>query len=298
MILIILLMTNNKLNDMPDCIWERIKCPPVNKQSQKIYNYIKYLNRIGIEKLKKKLTENHNIYSRKPLNIIFIESTNIRNWDLSKINILNITITNNNTITCFLFDILVDINILGDLVIRNNKNLTHLPESFGRIKVGRNLDLASNSINILPSSFGNIEVGRDLLLYNNGLKLLPNNFGNIKVGHTLHLGDNNLSKLPESFGKIKVHGDLLLSMNPLNCLPKSFGNIEVGCSLAMSNTKLQYLPKNFGSIKIGCDLHLTGNNFQNFPKSFENLNIKTLILCKNPSITYKYLPTVGKICFL
>ena len=294
-------MTNNKLislNDMPDCIWEKIKCSPINKQSLNAYYFNIAKNKIAIEELREKLTKNHNIYSRVPLNIIFRESTDIRNWDLSKINILDIIITNNNTITCFLLDSLVDINIIGNLVIRYNKNLTRLPESFGRIKVGRNLDLAWNSINILPSSFGNIEVGGDLLLYHNGLELLHENFGNIKVGHTLHLGDNKLSKLPESFGKIKVRGDLLLSSNPFNCLPSSFCNIEVGHSLCMSNTRLSNLPKNFGSIKIGDALHLTGHNFINFPKSFRRLKVNTLILDKNISITHKNLPIDTKISYL
>ena len=293
-------MTNNKLislDDMRDC-WEKFKCPPVNKYSLFAYNDNITNNRKAIDKLKKELTENHNIKSRVPLNIIFRESKDIRNWDLSKINILDIIIRNNNTITCFLLDSLVDINIIGNLVIRDNKNLTRLPESFGRIKVGRNLDLAWNSINILPSSFGNIEVGRDLLLYHNGLELLPDNFGNIKVGHTLHLGDNKLSKLPESFGKIKVDGSLLLSSNPFNCLPSSFGNIEVGDSLCISHTRLSNLPKNFGSIKIGGALHLTGNNFKNFPNSFKDLKVKTLILDKNTPTTYKNLPISAKICYL
>jgi len=291
-------MTNNKLNDMPDCIWEKFKCPPVNKQSQKIYNYINSINRIGIKKIIDELTRNHNIYSRKPLNIIIIESTNIRNWDLSKINILNITITNNNTITCFLFDILVDINILGSLIIRNNKNLTRLPENFGRIKVRYNLDLSCNSISELPYSFGNIEVGEDLFLYNNKLKSLSENFDNIKIGGTLHLGDNELFELPKNFGKIKIGKDLILGMNPLKNLPINFGNIEIGRDLFLSCTKLRHLPKDFGRIKMNGELSLTSNDFINFPKSFKHLkNIKCLFLDKDRFIDPKSLPLV-KIVFI
>ena len=66
----------------------------------------------------------------------------------------------------------------------------------------------------------------------------------------------------------------------------------------MSNTRLSNLPKNFGSIKIGDALYLTGNNFINFPKSFRNLNVNTLILDKNTSITHKNLPIATKICYL
>ena len=41
---------------MPDCIWEKIKFPPINNQSKNAYYFNISKNTTAIEKLRKELT--------------------------------------------------------------------------------------------------------------------------------------------------------------------------------------------------------------------------------------------------
>ena len=97
-----------------------------------------------------------------------------------------------------------------------SKNIEILPESFGNIEVGGNLELNFNKLKILPESFGNIKVGGNLELDFNKLTILPESFGNIKVGGHLYLSDNQLRTLPESFENITVGNNLYLQSNMFN----------------------------------------------------------------------------------
>ena len=49
--------------------------------------------------------------------------------------------------------------------------ISQLPESFGSLTVGKDLDLCRNPLTSLPDSFGNLTLGEDLLLRNTQLKL-------------------------------------------------------------------------------------------------------------------------------
>ena len=62
-------------------------------------------------------------------------------------------------------------------------------------------DLSRCGLVALPESFGSIKVGRELYLSSNQLVSLPESVGSITVGGNLHLYDDRLvsSPVPESF---------------------------------------------------------------------------------------------------
>ena len=232
---------NMNLSNIPEDLLYKFKCPPVNCKTLKIWKYIIQENKDAIKKWYKKIIYTHNIECWDSLNMFVDESINIKYWDLSKINILNIYIIDNNMLSDFLFDSLVEINIIRNLVIRNNK-FKSLPESFSNIKIGHNLDMSHNSLRSLPKNFDNIKIGNFLDLSNNKIKSLPKNFGNIKVGGYINLCRNKLRRLPYSMGFITVRTDLVLSNNKLKMLPDSFSNIKIGRNLVLHGNKLTELP--------------------------------------------------------
>ena len=139
------------------------------------------------------------------------------------------------------------------------------------------LDWENKDIYSLPENFGNLEVGGNLNLDKNKLASLPESFGNLKVGGNLDLDENNLTSLPESFGNLKVGGSLYLSFNKLTSLPESFGNLKVGESLYLDTNKLTSLPENFDNLKVGDGLWLQRNpwiidaNFVNFCEKYKGV---------------------------
>ena len=234
-------MYGTNLSNIPEDLLYKFKFPPVDRKTLKIWKYIIQENKNAIIKWYNKIISTHNIECKDALNIEFDESINIKYWDLSKINILNIYIIDNYMLSDFSFDSLVEINIIGNLVIRNNKNLKSLPESFSNIKVGHNLDMAYNSLTSLPENFDNIKIGNYLDLSFNKIKSLPKNFGNIKVGGYINLCRNKLRRLPYSMGFINIKTDLILSNNKLKTLPDSFSNIKIGRNLVLHGNKLTEL---------------------------------------------------------
>lgn len=235
-------MYGTNLSNIPEDLLYKFKCPPVNHKTLEIWKYIIQENKNAMIKWYKKIISTYNIECWDALNMFIDESKNIKYWDLSKINILNIYIIDNYMLSDFLFDSLVEINIIGNLVIRNNKNLKSLPKSFSNIKIGRNLDMSHNSLRSLPKNFDNIKIGNFLDLSNNKIKSLPKNFGNIKVGGYINLCRNKLRRLPYSMGFITVRTDLILSNNKLKTLPDSFSNIKIGRNLVLHGNKLTELP--------------------------------------------------------
>ena len=88
--------------------------------------------------------------------------------------------------------------------------LTHLPESFGNLKIGGGVYLTCPKLTRLPESFGNLKVGGGVYLICSKLTHLPESFGNLKVGGDVRLYCSNLTHLPESFGNLKVGGGVRL----------------------------------------------------------------------------------------
>ena len=86
----------------------------------------------------------------------------------------------------------------GCLNIRSTE-LTHLPESFGKLKTGGGVRLYCPELTHLPESFGNLQVGDGVRLHCPKLTHLPESFGNLKVGGGVYLqypwlADNDLTK--------------------------------------------------------------------------------------------------------
>ena len=106
------------------------------------------------------------------------------------------------------------------------RQLTELPDSFGRLRIRGSLDLGANHLSRLPENFGNMTVGKELDLADNRLTELPASMSHIKVGWDvskdcsqkgghLYLWNNQLRELPEGFRTAQVSGSIKLSGNPL-----------------------------------------------------------------------------------
>ena len=81
----------------------------------------------------------------------------------------------------------------------DNNELTHLPESFGKLVALECLHLTYNELTHLPDSFGGLVTLTRLELHTNQLTHLPDSFGGLVALTRLDLAHNQLTHLPDSF---------------------------------------------------------------------------------------------------
>ncbi len=178
---------------------------------------------------------------------------------------------------------------LKELEVVDNE-LWDLPESIGNLESLQVLKLDDNPITKFPESIGNLTSLRELSLYhvrvskfmNYRLNTLPESFGKLGLLEKLALSDNNLNTLPESFGNLKSLRKLNLSYNKLRALPDSFGNLKSLQELQLRGNKLRTLPESIGNLGVLQILDLSYNKLRMLPGSIGNLNsLKELNLEEN-----------------
>ena len=144
--------------------------------------------------------------------------------------------------------------------------ISQLPESFGYLTIGEDLNLQLNKLTSLPKSFSKLKIrGGSLFLSHNQLESLPEKFGNLEIiGGNLDLQNNMLTTLPRSFGDLKIGGDLYLQNNNLKSLPEEIGKLEIG-NLDLQNNMLTTLPRSFDRLTVTKTLDLQNNKLTEWP---------------------------------
>lgn len=139
---------------------------------------------------------------------------------------------------------------LDTLIMNNNndnKKLTRLPESFGKLKNLRYLDLVFM-----------------------GIKTLPESLSNLKNLSYLDLSLNHITKLTENIGNLSNLESLRAEVT--TNIPNSFANLTnlKECYLIIATDSPAVLPDNFGNLKKLKILNISGD-FNKIPESFSNL---------------------------
>jgi Leucine-rich repeat (LRR) protein len=174
-----------------------------------------------------------------------------------------------------------NLNKLDTLIIYNNqenKILPSIPESFGKLKNIRYLNLSGMGISNIPESFSNLTNLNYLDLEGNVINKLPKNFGNLKRLETLR-GPGLLTALPSSFSNLTNLKFCFFSINTNlpTSLPDDFGKLKNLETLWLFG-KYEHLPMSFASLINLKDLEITGGSIlKELPVNFGNLiNLKRI----------------------
>ena len=153
-----------------------------------------------------------------------------------------------------------------------------LPDTIGKLKSLKVLDLGGNGLTMLPESIGNLTSLQSLGLWRNRLRTLPEAIGNLTSLEDLFLYGNELTTLPESIGNLKSLQTLDLWVNQLTSLPESIGNLTSLQTLYLQENQLTSLPESIGNLTSHQFLDLRGNKFTlkkiKFLKNLEQRGVK------------------------
>src|SRR5258706_1060190 len=156
----------------------------------------------------------------------------------------------------------------------DEKKLTELPESIGKLKQLTSLKLSHNKLTALPDSLGQLTQLQTLNPSSNQLTALPDSLGQLTQLQTLDLSDNQLTTLPESLGQLMQLQELHLSDNQLTTLPESLlSQLTQLTELDLSNNQLTTLPESLGQLILLKMLRVSDNLLIRLPKSFRQLNL-------------------------
>ena len=100
------------------------------------------------------------------------------------------------------------------LDLRENKNLSELPEGIGKLKSLKTLGLSACSLKKLPESFSRLNNLEVLHLQHNKLEVLPEDIGSLKHLRKLNIEENKLQILPKSIVKLDNLRYIKLRENP------------------------------------------------------------------------------------
>jgi len=102
----------------------------------------------------------------------------------------------------------------------DEKKLTELPESIGKLKQLTSLKLSYNKLTTLPDSLGQLTQLTELDLSNNQLTALPDSLGQLTQLTKLDLSSNRLAVLPDTIGRLRNLALLNLLGNQLTTIPE------------------------------------------------------------------------------
>jgi len=154
---------------------------------------------------------------------------------------------------------------LTTVVIRNNDQLTSLPESVGNFTSLQTLTLGDfmggcTGLVSLPERLGELKTLQTLNLRScSGLVSLPERLGELKTLQTLHLGGcEGLLSLPERLGELKTLQELYLwGCSGLLSLPERLGELQTLQTLDLERCwGLVSLPERLGELRTLRTLNL------------------------------------------
>ena len=124
----------------------------------------------------------------------------------------------------------------------DEKKLTELPASIGKLTQLTSLSLSCNQLTSLPESLGQLTQLQTLDLSHNQLTTLPESLGQLTQLQSLNLFSNQLTTLPESLGQLTQLQSLNLSSNQLTTLPDWLGNLVRLDYFKISRNQISDLP--------------------------------------------------------
>ncbi len=165
---------------------------------------------------------------------------------------------------------------------KDKNRLTTLPDSLRQLTQLTSLDLSSNQLTAMPDSLGQLTQLTSLDLSSNKLTTLPDSLGQLTQLTKLYLPNNQLKALPETLGKITRLQALDIRSNQLKSLPTKLNNLLELRELMLGHNKSIDLHSSLGSLNNLMWLHLSGCRLTEIPgfiREFKNL--KTLFLTSN-----------------
>ena len=171
----------------------------------------------------------------------------------------------------------------------NSNSNSNVPQELRNLGVRNmnitSLDLENRNLTNLPSSIGKLKKLEELILAANDLTSLPSSIGNLKKLEFFGSGDNRLNSLPESIGKLTKLGDLKLSSNNLESVPRQIGNLKNLTSLGLAANKLTSIPKEIGKLKKLEIIFLGFNKLTSLPDEIGRLpNLESIYIHSNPNL--------------
>ena len=169
-----------------------------------------------------------------------------------------------------------------------DRNLTSLPSSIGKLKQLRILDLEDNRLNSLPSSIGNLKNLMYIDLEGNRLNSIPESIFKLKKLEELKLSQNYLESVPRQIGNLKNLILLGLAGNKLTSIPKEIGKLKKLDVIFLGFNKLTSLPDEIGRLPNLTAIYIHSNpNLRIIPKS---LRRPGLSITKNSSTRFEHIP--------
>ncbi|MCG2785759.1 MAG: leucine-rich repeat domain-containing protein [Anaerolineae bacterium] len=186
------------------------------------------------------------------------------------------------------------LDLSNDYRTPDEKKLTKLPESIGKLKRLTSLNLSYNQLTALPDSIGQLTQLQTLYLSNNQLTALPDSIGQLTQLQTLYLSNNQLTTLPDSLGQLTQLQTLDISINQLTALPEAVGNLRNLTGLHLYSNRLVIFPEVIGNLTNLTILRLGGTQLTTVSKVIGKLSNLTELHLHNNELTT--LPEViGKL---
>lgn len=163
-----------------------------------------------------------------------------------------------------------DLSKLKKLIIKKNRGLQNLPESFGNLKEIDSLELNGIGLTSLPESFGNLSKVKHLNLSNNYITELPQSFGGLTALTYLNLSNNRTLKSIlglENFTKLIT---LDASQNSIKNLTEDILPLEKLEYLYANDNLLETLPNNLNTLLYLKKLQLQNNQIKGGLDLFDN----------------------------
>ncbi|RAL39016.1 hypothetical protein DM860_011502 [Cuscuta australis] len=183
-----------------------------------------------------------------------------------------------------IISILQEASVKGiEKVDLSRKQLTLLPESFGRIRSLVVLNLSYNQLEAVPDSISGLENLQELYLSNNLFESLPDSIGLLSKLKILDISNNKLVALPESICQCRSLVELDASFNQLSYLPTNIGYELVSLKrLLIFLNKLRTLPTSIGEMRSLQVLDVHFNELRGIPHSIGKLaGLEVLNLSSN-----------------
>jgi Leucine-rich repeat (LRR) protein/GTPase SAR1 family protein len=176
-----------------------------------------------------------------------------------------------------------ELDLSNDYDTPDEKKLTELPDSIGKLKQLRSLKLSYNKLTTLPGSLlSQLTQLTELDLSSNQLTTLPDSLGKLTRLTELDLSSNQLTALPDSLGQLTQLTNLNLSRNQLTTLPNSLGQLTQLQTLDLSDNQLTTLPDSLGQLTQLRSLSLYHNKFKLLPEILKHLTqLQSLDLRRN-----------------